>query len=481
MSEAGPGQPADAPGRLSPVERVLRVFTEVRPGEGRVALIMLANVLLILCAYYLVKPLREGWLAVSPVEGLSKMELKAYSSFGQGLVLIGVTAGYAKLVGRLPRATLISWATLFCMSNLVVFWTLQPDFFFAQLPLSGIVFYLWVGIFGVFVVAQFWAFAADLYDDERGRRIIPLIAIGATAGAVAGSWFAEALVTSGLIGTEYLLIAALVPLALSIVLTRAADRAGTREPRPVGSAAGRPQPEPAARPEGERAEGAVGLVLRDPFLLAVALVTLLLNWVNTNGENLLFQVVQTMLEADAAAAGLAIGEDAGLRFVRDATTAFYGSFFFWVNVVALLLQSLVASRLLKHGGFAAVFLLLPVISLLSYAAMALVPLLGVIKAMKVAENATDYSLNNTARHVLWLPFAGAVTFRAKPTIDSLFVRLGDGLAALTALVGVRMLAASLEGYFLLNIALVALWLGLGVWIVGRHRRICREVGVDVRT
>ena len=29
-------------------------------------------------------------------------------------------------------------------------------------------FYLWVGMFGVFIVAQFWAFAADLYADERG-------------------------------------------------------------------------------------------------------------------------------------------------------------------------------------------------------------------------------------------------------------------------------------------------------------------------
>ena len=54
------------------------------------------------------------------------------------------------------------------MACLVGFWLLQPGLSFANLPGSGIVFYLWVGMFGVFIVAQFWAFAADLYADERG-------------------------------------------------------------------------------------------------------------------------------------------------------------------------------------------------------------------------------------------------------------------------------------------------------------------------
>ena len=65
--------------RLSRTERFLCLFTEVRSGEGATALMMFANVFLILLAYYLIKPLREGWIAVSDIEGLSKMEVKAYS------------------------------------------------------------------------------------------------------------------------------------------------------------------------------------------------------------------------------------------------------------------------------------------------------------------------------------------------------------------------------------------------------------------
>ena len=75
--------------RLTWVERGLRAFTDVRPGEGRTALVMFANVFLILCAYYFVKPLREGWLAASgEVAGLSKIEVRAYTSFGQSLLLV---------------------------------------------------------------------------------------------------------------------------------------------------------------------------------------------------------------------------------------------------------------------------------------------------------------------------------------------------------------------------------------------------------
>jgi AAA family ATP:ADP antiporter len=108
--------------RLSALERALRLFTDVRPGEGGTAVILFANVFLILCAYYLVKPLRDGWIAVSEVRGLSQMELKAYASFGQTLLLAAVVSGYARLSARWPRRTLITRVTLDCIANLAMFW-----------------------------------------------------------------------------------------------------------------------------------------------------------------------------------------------------------------------------------------------------------------------------------------------------------------------------------------------------------------------
>ncbi|UCC55268.1 MAG: hypothetical protein JSU75_07760 [Gammaproteobacteria bacterium] len=455
--------------QLSTTERILCLFTEVKPGEGTTAVMMFANVFLILLAYYFIKPLREGWIAISDVEGLSKMEVKAYSSFAQSIILLFIVGWYARLADRWDRATLFTRATLFCISNMVIFWFLQPNLFFDKLPLSGIVYYLWVGMFGVFVVAQFWTFCADIYTDERGRRMLPFIAIGATSGAAFGSWMVEQLVDSGMAPTEALLLLATAPLIVSIMLVRRIER--REDHRGTAADATAPGEECGTETEPEKASiwNGARLVLVSRFLLLAALVTVFTNWVNTNGENLLFRVIQEALTVQAQEQGIADGPNM-LEFTRDGTTAFYGNFFFWVNITALLLQAFVASRLLKYGGFAAILLILPVIALMSYSIMALLPVLAVVKIMKIAENATDYSLNNTSRHVLWLPVSSAMKFRGKPAIDTLYVRLGDGLAAITVLVGVQLLTLTTKAFFVFNVFLVLCWLVAGVLLVSEHRR-----------
>src|SRR5262249_61229927 len=101
----------------------------------------------------------------------------------------------------------------------------QPGLLFERVGYVGVAFYLWVGIFNVFIVAQFWSFANDLYSDERGKRLFPMIAIGATAGAATGAGVARTLVP--IVGTYGLLLVAAVVLSSSLVAMRAADHAGT--------------------------------------------------------------------------------------------------------------------------------------------------------------------------------------------------------------------------------------------------------------
>lgn len=446
----------------SRLDRFLRLFTDVAPGEGATALLMFANVFLILCAYYFIKPLREGWIAVSDITGLTKMEVKAYSSFGQSLLLVPVVWLYGRLSDRHRRSDLITRSTLFCVLNLAIFWAIQPGLFIDYLPYSGIVFYLWVGMFGVFVVAQFWAFAADVYTEERGNRLFPVIAIGATSGAAFGSWITERLVNSGLFGTQWLLIVTMIPLIASIFLSRMVEN--RMQAQLSGSGKTR---ETNVEDSGR---SAISIVFASRFLLATAVITLILSWVNTNGENLLFRVVQEFLRDAAIKEGVSNANEL-VAFTRNGTTAFYGDFYFWVNIVALILQAFVASRLLKYGGFGVLLLTMPVVALISYTAMAFVPILAIVKAMKIAENSTDYSINNTARNVLWLPVSAEQKYKGKPTIDSLFVRLGDGIAALTVLIGVQFLALSTRSFFALNVALVVIWILLAFVVIREHRRL----------
>ena len=456
------GERIRKPVKPSNLDRLLCLFTDVYAGEGKTALLMFANIFLILCAYYFIKPLREGWIAVSDISGLTKMEVKAYSSFGQSLLFIPVVWFYGRLSGRWRRSDLITRSTIFCMSNMAVFWAIQPGLFIENLPYTGIFFYLWVGMFGVFMVAQFWAYAADFYSKPHGHRLFPLIAIGATAGAACGSWITGVLVDSGIFGTEWLLIVAMVPMAASIALSKISDRG-----RPNQNTGNKTIPDSGFEASKRTA---ISIVFTSRYLLAVALITLLLSWVNTNGENLLFRVVQEFLRGNALDKGITNSE-ALLAFTRDGTTAFYGNFYFWANVFALVLQAFVASRLLKFGGFGLILLTMPVIALISYTAMALVPILAIVKVMKIAENATDYSINNTARNVLWLPVSAEMKYKGKPTIDSLCVRIGDGIAALTVLIGVQLLALSTQSFFILNVVLVLVWIAFAFVVIREHRRL----------
>src|SRR5262249_30841190 len=153
----------------------------------------------------------------------------------------------------------------------------------------------------------------------------------------------------GLVDSGTLLLVAIVPLAASIVLTRWADARG-----PLGTARLERAAAPAvvAAPAGS---GALAMVARDRHLIAVAPGAMLTNWVITNGDTLLFRVLQESLRGEVATQGIAEG-GAIQAFVRHGTTVFYGRYFFWINLCALLAQAFLASRLLRYGGIAAVHL-----------------------------------------------------------------------------------------------------------------------------
>jgi AAA family ATP:ADP antiporter len=126
--------------------------------------------------------------------------------------------------------------------------------------------------------------------------------------------------------------------------------------------------------------------------------------------------------------------------------------------------------LVAIGGVPAVLLVTPIVSLIAYFSMALSPLVSVLKTMKIAENATNYSLNNTARHMLWLPTSKTMLYKAKPAVDTLFVRIGDGLAAVTVLLGTHVFHLQTVQYFQLNVVIVCVWVLLAFYLMRENRR-----------
>ena len=156
--------------------------------------------------------------------------------------------------------------------------------------------------------------------------------------------------------------------------------------------------------------------------------------------------------------------------------AFYAGFFSIVNLVGLLTQLFLVSRILGWFGVRIGILILPVVAFGGYLAMAVFPVLAVARWAKTAENATDYSLQNTVRNMLFLPTTREEKYKATQAIDTFAMRVGDVMAALLVLVGTTLIGLGPGGFALVNVGLAVLWIVLGVAIGRRYRRLVKETG-----
>ena len=429
----------------------------MRPGEAPTALLLTLNVFILLTAYYVIKPVREGLI----LEMKSGAEYKSFMSGGIAVALVFLVPAYARFAARVPRNRLVVGVTLFFVSHLLLFYAASMvNSLRAGL---GLFFFLWVGVFNMMVVAQFWAFANDIYDEETGKRLFPLIGIGASLGAALGAQFTALLAEP--VGRYQLLLVSAGLLSICALLFHVVHRwESARSMSPGGAPASSPQAKPEAR--GLRGLG-FDLVFKHRYLRLLAAFSLVFTLVNTNGEYMLSKLFKDA--ARDAVAGGAIETAA----VGDFLTAAYGQFYFYVNVLGVLLQSFAVSRVVKYGGLKIAFLVLPCIALLGSTAFLILPVLAVLRVSKIAENATDYSLNNTVRNMLWLPTTREMKYQAKQAVDTFFVRMGDvASTAVVAVAGVA-LGLGLRAFAAINVTAVLIWLVLAVAIIRENRRLSK--------
>jgi AAA family ATP:ADP antiporter len=316
-------------------------------------------------------------------------------------------------------------------------------------PHLGFVFFVWVGIFSLTTIAQFWSYANEIYTRPEGNRLFPLIAIGSTAGAPLGAAVAEWLFGRGLSPFLMMEIAAAVLLVHLVLYRLVAARMAARP--------GRPAAEPI------KAGNGFALVLKSPYLRLVALLLVVLNIVNTVGEYILGQAVVASADAQLAA---------NAAFDKQAYIGtFYGHYFLLTNLAAIALQAFVVSRLVKRFGLRGVVYALPLVAFCAYGTAASGAALGVLLYVKVAENSTDYSVMNTAKQMIWLPTSREEKYKAKQAIDTFFVRMGDMLAAGVVFVGTHLVHKGVPGFARLNMIFVVLAMVVAWLLLREYRRI----------
>jgi AAA family ATP:ADP antiporter len=432
---------------------MLRPIARVHRGEAVPALLLALGAFLLLCAYYLLKTAREPLILVGTGKRFSGAELKAYAAAAQAGLLLAFVVIHDRLTSRLDRRRLVKGT----IATIVL--SLGGFFMLAKLGVSvGLVYYLWLGVSSLVVVAQFWSLANDRCTREQGERLFPLVAAGGSLGAIVGSAAAGWLLRwLGVI--DLMLVAAGLLIAYGVVQ-------GAIERLPA-----RAQPDPPLLAPGASV-GGLRLVRRTPYLTLVAVMVLVATAANAHGEYILSRAVSAHAKQVVAAT---YGADPGSAVAREAgravVTKFYADFYGGVNLIGLLIQLFAVSPLFNRFGIARAIFIFPIVALASYLLVAAAPFFMLIAAAKVTENSADYSLHNTVRQALFLPTSREAKYKAKVAIDGFFFRSGDVIAALVVFAGIHVLGLSVRGFALINVLLVTVWLGVVVRIARGYRRL----------
>jgi len=427
---------------LSFLERFLTLFTRVRPGEGIAVAVLFSHGFLVMGCYYLLRPLREALILSD-----GSAELRSYAAAFQAVALLLVMPLYSWLFRHRGDMLMIQWVNVFFVCNLALF---------ALAGLMGFrfsfLFFIWVGLFNVMVIAQFWAFAADLFNVKAGQRLFAVIAVGCSLGAIVGARL------SGLLLEPYgpygVMLISSVVLASTLIISTVAPKVIPEDSRSISH-------EPKVEVTPKSWLGGFQVVFNSHYLLAIAALVVLLNWLMSNGDYILNQFVQAEVIS-------VLGEEASVDERALWMGEFFSNFYSLLNIGVFVIQLFLVSRIFLWAGVHVAILILPVLLSGGFLLIGLIPLFALSQFVLGTQKALDYSLMNTTRNALFLTATKSEKYEGKTTIDTFFVRFGDVFSAMAIFVVVYAGLGS-NSFIGINILLSVLLFAIA-WYIGHQYR-----------
>ncbi|MCA1558744.1 MAG: hypothetical protein LC804_00250 [Acidobacteria bacterium] len=404
----------------------LRRFLDVRPGEGLPVLLTFLYVAVVVAAYLLAKPIRNG------------LFLRQYGPYALVYVYAAVplalsmfVPAYSRIAARFGTRTVTVWTLLFFSSNVVLFWY---AFHYQRFWLLPGMFYVWVNCFGIIAPVQAWSFANSLFDTRQAKRLFGLIGSGASLGAIAGGLLARVLVrrVGGTVNMMLVLAALIITAALIVLIAKLAiPRTG---------------PAKRGRPVGRPLSSTLREITANPYLRLIAtlvfLVAIATQWT----------AFQLSLVADARFAGNA-----------DALTRFFGTFNVVIGVLSFVVQLLVTGPALRRFGLTATILMLPLTLGFGDLLILLAPTFLSVLLTNGIDQGLRFSVDKATYELLYLPIPPVQRGQFKNAIDIVVNRVADAIGAVFLGVATRGffmlpgLGLGLRGTAAVNLVLIAAW------------------------
>jgi AAA family ATP:ADP antiporter len=429
--------------RHGPEPTWLERLVEVRPGELAAVSWSWLFFFSVLSAYYVIRPIRDEMGVAGGVENLPWL----FAGSLTGMLLLNPPFAY--LVGRMPRPRFVSLGYRFFALNLVAVFAALTWGDAAADVWTGRVLFVWTSVFNMFVVSIFWSVMADVYSAAQGKRLFGFIGAGGTIGGITG-----AALTSGLVG---LLGAANLLLVSAVLLEVAALSARRLFAQPRLEPVANPSATPTTVIGGSMWEG-MRRSVSDPYLLNVTLNMLFFTLLTT------FLYFQQATIVDAAIVD------------RIDRTRFFANIDLAVNLLTLVTQTFATGRAVRRWGVTAALAFLPVLSVLGFGILGLVPTIAVLMTFQVMRRAGNFAVARPAREVLFTVVAPTDRYKAKTFIDTVVYRVGDQLGA-WAYAPLAAMGAGVAGISGVAIVLAAVSALNAVWLGRKMQALSGGVAV----
>lgn len=380
---------------------------------------------LLLCSYYILRPVRDE---MGVQTGASRLQWLFTATFIATLLVVPV---FGWVVRQLPRRLLVPVIYGFFVANLLVFYGI---FLAGITRVTAATFFIWLSVFNLFVVSLFWSNVSDVFNTGQAKRVYGYIAAGGSAGALTGP--AMTAVLAQHLSTSMLL-------ALSAVLLSGAAGCTMAMRRGIAGAA------PDARPIGGSILAGVRLAWQVISLRGIALLIIL------------YTSVSTVLYIEQAAAAGRTFSDSGER------TAFFATIDLTTNCLALLTQIVITRRVIQNFGLRVTLSIVPLLvtgGLLFAGAWRTSFILAIVQ---IVHRAGDFSLMRPGRETIYTTVDQESRYKAKNFIDTTVYRANDAFAS-WLVAAIR--AAGISSFFLFGVPAAVLWFFTGYKVGRRHDR-----------
>lgn len=376
--------------------RWLEGALNVRSGDLGLGLPLSLSLFLTISAYVIGKVARDAlFLAHFSAVGLP------YADIASGLLVGVVVVLYLRVGRRISFGTLLVASPLFFASNCCLFWILthysRPQWLYP-------IFYVWVSMFGVLAPTQVWTLANHLLTTREAKRVFGMVGGGGILGWIVGGGLSTLIARH--FGTESLLLAMAVLLMVCAGFMQLASKDGRMSLNSSGGIAGTGQ---------KHLRESMRSVVSSPYLRAIAVVICISSFATT----------LTGWQFKALAKQFSGG--------KDAMAIFFGDFFLYAGVLALLVQLLLTTRLLRRFGIGPMLFILPLAVLGGSISLLVWGTIGAALFVKGGDQVLRYSIDRSTIELLYLPLPKQVKVQAKWFIDTVVWRIGDGFAGLVVL------------------------------------------------